>query len=130
MRTYASPLKDSDGRVVSHIAVTHKISAEKKKEEELRIALERAEAASIAKSQFLANMSHEIRTPINAVVGLTDLLLETALNPDQRELATDVLYSAQGLIQIINEILDFSKLRAGKVTIQKAPANFRFVLLG
>ncbi|MEZ5403986.1 MAG: PAS domain-containing protein [Bryobacteraceae bacterium] len=122
LRSVKVPLRDDAGKIIGVLGTYEDITAERSAQDELRAAKEAAEAASRLKSEFLANMSHEIRTPMNGILGMTELALATSLSAEQREFLEAVHNSAQSLLTILNDILDLSKIEAGKVLL--SPADF------
>jgi PAS domain S-box-containing protein len=122
IQTNGKPILNEAGALIGYRGVDTDITKRKLAEQALKAAKEAAEAANEAKSQFLANMSHEIRTPMNGVIGILDLLARTELNEKQSEYITLARHSGNHLLDIINEILDFSKLKSMKSDIR--PADF------
>mmetsp|Transcript_38447 Transcript_38447/g.121550 ORF Transcript_38447/g.121550 Transcript_38447/m.121550 type:complete len:2337 (+) Transcript_38447:153-7163(+) len=113
----ASSRRDNNGRIVGVVGVGQDIT-EKLRAFDAEVQLRKAEAANDAKSQFLANMSHEMRTPLNGIIGVTQLLLETELDAEQKELTELIKTSADSLLSVINDILDLTRVESGKLELE------------
>lgn len=123
IRAIGRPFVNATGKVTKLYGAIQDIDSYKKAEAELIKAKELAEQAAIAKSQFLSTMSHEIRTPMNAVIGFTHLLLQHDPRPDQLEYLKILKFSSENLLVLINDILDFNKIEAGKIEFEEVDFN-------
>jgi PAS domain S-box-containing protein len=126
--TTLTPIFGSDGEVEHIIAIDSNITDRKKAEDELLKAKLHAESLARTKQEFLANLSHEIRTPMNAIVGIVQLLADSELNSEQREYLRSIEFASDNLLNIINDVLDLSKLEAGQVVYERIPFNVKEVV--
>ena len=118
-----SPIRDEKGGITHFVAVKYDISERKRIAEELQLAMEAADAANRSKSEFLANMSHEIRTPLNAIIGFSTMALNAELPPRLQGYVSKISNAGMSLLGIINDILNFSKIEAGKLDLEFLPFN-------
>lgn len=125
IETRVVPQVDKEGNVTACLGSMQDITERRILEQELRDAKDTAEKSVIAKEHFLSNMSHEIRTPMNAVLGFTELLIDTPLNKEQKDFVEAIQTSGKNLMSIINDILDYSKIEAGMMTIEQVPMSVR-----
>lgn len=126
VEVYSSPVHIDDKMMV--FSVIHDITERKKIEEDLKAAKEYAENAGKAKSNFLSNMSHEIRTPLNAIIGLTDILMQSKHEDQNLENIKAIKFSADNLLSIVNDILDFSKIESGKINFEIIDFDIRWTI--
>ncbi len=125
VRGVVTPVRGRDGHLACFVTVFDDVTETKRREAELRDAIEAARAGDRAKSQFLATMSHEVRTPLNGIVGFASLLLDTSLSSEQREYVQTIRMSTETLIQLTGDILDFARIESGRLKLNPAACDPR-----
>jgi PAS domain S-box-containing protein len=128
VRARTTILKDQNGNPLGKVGTVDDITAERQMLADLRKAKETAEVANRAKDMFLANVSHELRTPLNGVLGMSELLMESGLSAEQLDMAEIVRDSARGLLSVVNDMLDLSRIEAGRLAIEYRPFHLPSVM--
>jgi len=128
VRARTTILRDQNGHPLGKVGTVDDITEQRRMMQDLRKAKETAEVANRAKDMFLANVSHELRTPLNGVLGMSELLMETGLHAEQLEMAETIHDSARGLLSVVNDMLDLSRIEAGRLAIDCRPFHLPAVL--
>ena len=123
-----SLIRNSEGRPSGFRGILRDVTEKKELQDELIEKREMAEAANMAKSEFLANMSHEIRTPLNGIIGMTELVDETAFDDNHQDIFNTIMSEAEALLGVISGVLDFSKIEAGKVELEHIPFDLQYMV--
>ena len=116
-----APIRDAAGSIIGLIGISWDVTERKEYEEELRLAKEMAEAGTLAKNEFIASVSHEFRTPMNGILGLAEILRNTGLTVEQSELLSGISTSAENLLVVLNDVLDFAAIEAGRMELEFHP---------
>ncbi|MEI6681589.1 MAG: response regulator [Bacteroidota bacterium] len=128
VNTNMAPIRNTDNEIIGLIGISWDITERKQHEQELRTAKEHAEAGTMAKNEFIASVSHEFRTPMAGILGLSDILKNTPLSAEQMDLLKGIISSAEGLLVLVDDVLDFSAIEAGKMKLDVQPFILQRVL--
>jgi len=128
VNTNMAPIRNTDNEIIGLIGISWDITERKQHEQELRTAKEHAEAGTMAKNEFIASVSHEFRTPMAGILGLSDILKNTPLSGEQMDLMKGIISSAEGLLVLVDDVLDFSAIEAGKMKLEVQPFVLQRVL--